>query len=274
MTVPILKLGSQGPAVKALQEMLIAAGFPPGLVDGHFGPGTEAAVLAFQRSKGMLADGVAGPRTQAALQVPEASGPRAEVSCPSATADMTVEIASRMCPATPLRNIRANLPFVLQALDRQGIGDRAMVLMAVATIRAETESFLPVSEGISRFNTSPRGHDFDLYDHRADLGNRGPRDGRDFCGRGFIQLTGRANYERFGAKLGIDLVAAPERANDPDVAASLLALFLKSRETRIKTALLEGDLRAARRAVNGGSHGLERFSEAYRTGDALMPHSA
>ena len=271
MTIPILKFGAEGPAVKALQEMLGAAGFPPGLVDGRFGPGTEAAVMAFQRSKALLPDGIAGARTQAALGVPGATGLRPDAPLPSATADMTVEIASRMCPATPLKNIRASLPFVLQALDRQGIGDRCMVLMAVATIRAETESFLPVSEGISRFNTSPRGHDFDLYDSRADLGNRGPRDGRDFCGRGFIQLTGRANYQRFGSELGLDLVSAPERANDADVAASLLAVFLKAKEARIKNALLEGDLRAARRAVNGGSHGLDRFSDAYRTGDALMP---
>lgn len=268
MTASTLKLGAEGAEVKSLQELLLAAGFNPGAIDGYFGLGTEAAVIGFQRSKGLLADGVAGPRTQAALGTP---GVPATATLASATAQMTVDIASRMCPSTRLKNIKENLPFVLQALDRQGIGDRPMVLMAVATIRAETESFLPLTEGISRYNTSPAGHDYDLYDRRSDLGNRGPRDGRDFCGRGFVQLTGRANYEKFGPQLGIDLCSAPERANDPEVAAGLLALFLKSKERRIKEALLEGDLRAARRAVNGGSHGLDRFSEAYRTGDALMP---
>ena len=36
-----------------------------------------------------------------------------------------------------------------------------MVLMALATIRAETESFEPISEGKSKFNTSPGGRPFD-----------------------------------------------------------------------------------------------------------------
>jgi peptidoglycan L-alanyl-D-glutamate endopeptidase CwlK len=57
------------------------------------------------------------------------------------------------------------------------------------------------------------------------------------------------------------------------VAAQILALFLKRREKPIKAALLEGDLKAARKLVNGGSHGLEAFSTAYRTGDALLPVS-
>jgi peptidoglycan L-alanyl-D-glutamate endopeptidase CwlK len=264
-TPSVLKLGSEGPEVKALQQRLREEGFSPGVMDGQFGPGTQAAVMAFQRSRKMLPDGVAGPRTQAALQLVD----RADL--PSATAGMTEDIASRMCPFTPLKNIHANLPFVLQALDDQKIGHRPIVLMAVATIRAETESFLPISEGISRFNTSPGGEPFDLYDRRTDLGNRGKGDGARFRGRGFVQLTGRANYEHFGALLKLPLVETPELANASSVAAALLALFLKSRELKIKEALLHEDLRTARRLVNGGSHGLEPFSQAYRTGDALLP---
>jgi putative chitinase len=57
----VLRRGSTGPAVQALQEALgIAA-------DGVFGPGTEAALMNWQRSQGLVADGVAGPRTLAAL---------------------------------------------------------------------------------------------------------------------------------------------------------------------------------------------------------------
>ncbi|MDF0667352.1 MAG: hypothetical protein P0119_14930 [Nitrospira sp.] len=59
-----------------------------------------------------------------------------------------------------------------------------MVLVALAIIRAETESFEPIAEGRSRYNTSPNGHPFDLYDYRKDLGNQGPPDGEQYRGRG------------------------------------------------------------------------------------------
>jgi peptidoglycan hydrolase-like protein with peptidoglycan-binding domain len=66
--MPILKQGSSGPDVTILQQRLKDLGFDPQGVDGNFGPGTEAAVIAFQQSKGLQADGIAGPATLAALQ--------------------------------------------------------------------------------------------------------------------------------------------------------------------------------------------------------------
>jgi peptidoglycan L-alanyl-D-glutamate endopeptidase CwlK len=150
-----------------------------------------------------------------------------------------------------------------------------MILMALGTIRAETASFEPISEGQSRFNTSPGGHPFDLYDRRKDLGNRGAPDGSNFKGRGFVQLTGRANYTTFSAELDIstELVAHPEKANDPTIASQLLALFLKDKEQRIRDALDSDDLKKARRLVNGGSNGLPDFTDAYRTGDRILPEA-
>ncbi|MEA3277152.1 MAG: peptidoglycan-binding domain-containing protein [Pseudomonadota bacterium] len=58
-----LERGSSGPDVKKLQKRLKKAGFDPGDIDGEFGGATEAAVMAFQASKGLLADGVVGPKT-------------------------------------------------------------------------------------------------------------------------------------------------------------------------------------------------------------------
>ncbi|MFH1807224.1 MAG: peptidoglycan-binding protein [Pseudomonadota bacterium] len=60
---PTLRQGAKGAAVKTLQQKLKNAGFNPGAVDGDFGPRTRAAVLAFQRSRGISADGVVGPQT-------------------------------------------------------------------------------------------------------------------------------------------------------------------------------------------------------------------
>ncbi|MGP0072392.1 MAG: glycoside hydrolase family 19 protein [Bryobacteraceae bacterium] len=187
--------------------------------------------------------------------------------------DITVEVAAGMLPNAPRANIEKNLPLVLNALVDPQLADKPMILMALATIRAETASFAPISEGQSHFNTSPGGHPFDLYDHRADLGNVGPPDGECFKGRGFIQLTGRSNYSLHSAAIGMgnQLIDDPELANDPAIAARLLASFLKHHEDKIRTALTADNLREARRLVNGGSNGLEAFESAYRTGLTLVP---
>jgi peptidoglycan L-alanyl-D-glutamate endopeptidase CwlK len=47
-------------------------------------------------------------------------------------------------------------------------------------------------------------------------------------------------------------------------------MFIKDHETAIKTALLKDDLKTARRLVNGGSHGLDQFTEAYNIGNGLL----
>src|ERR1051326_3981979 len=66
--MPILKQGSSGSEVTELQQKLKDLGFDPNGVDGNFGPGTKSALIAFQQSKGLQADGIAGPATMAALQ--------------------------------------------------------------------------------------------------------------------------------------------------------------------------------------------------------------
>lgn len=62
-----LTIGSSGSAVTRLQEQLAAAGFDPGGVDGEFGARTKAAVIAFQRARGLQVDGVAGNETLRAI---------------------------------------------------------------------------------------------------------------------------------------------------------------------------------------------------------------
>ena len=264
--VGTLRRGATGVEVAKLQTRLKERGFDPGSIDGDFGGGTEAAVLAFQKSEGLVADGVVGARTWAALGLP------GTIEIPNAIPGITVAAVSQMFPHTPVGNIKRNLPPVLTALADARLIDKPMVLMALATIRAETESFEPVAEGCSRFNTSPNGHRFDLYDKRRDLGNTGKPDGERFCGRGYIQLTGRHNYGHYGKMIGLgnQLLETPELASDPAVAGKLLAAFLADKEMRIRQALVDDDLAGARRLVNGGSHGLDRFSEAYVVGERVI----
>lgn len=63
----VLKRGSKGDSVEALQILLNGYGFNCGKVDGSFGQDTEKAVIAFQKAKGLAKDGVVGPATWAAL---------------------------------------------------------------------------------------------------------------------------------------------------------------------------------------------------------------
>ena len=261
-----LRKGASGPEVVALQIRLQALGFDPGGIDGSFGPGTERAVRKFQESEGLDADGVVGEGTAAAPDFD------ADAEIPSGFPDVSVTAVSKMfSPHTPLNNIATHLPNVLSPLIDSALTDQKMVLMGLSSIRAETEGFAPISEKPSKFNTSGDGHPFDKYDDRKNLGNKGRPDGERFNGRGFIQLTGRFNYDKLGKVIGQDLISNPDLANGSAIAAQLLASFIKDKEPQIRDALDEDNLKEARRLVNGGSHGLDRFTDAYSKGSELIP---
>ena len=70
-----------------------------------------------------------------------------------------------------------------------------------------------------------------------------------------------------------DLVNNPELANDSAIAAQLLVRFLSDREDAIRHAITSKNLAAARKLVNGGSLGLDRFTDAYTIGSSLIADS-
>ena len=192
-----LKRGSNGDEVRRLQALLCRSGHDAKPIDGAFGGGTERALRLYQAAQGLQVDGEVQEEAfrQLGMDKPD------PIKTPVPVIDrMTLDVAIKMFPDAPRANVERHLPVVLKALSAAGLDDRDMVLMALGTIRAETAGFEPISEKQSRFNTSPDGpHPFDLYDHRASLGNLGPPDGARYKGRGFIQLTGRANYRTYGA---------------------------------------------------------------------------
>lgn len=104
------------------------------------------------------------------------------------------------------------------------------------------------------------------YEGRADLGNVEPGDGRRFKGRGPIQLTGRANYAKYGKLLGVDLVADPALAATPAVGFRVAVLFWTLTHCTPLADL--GDVEAVTRIINGGLNGLadrqQRFARALR----------
>lgn len=63
----VLKVGSYGSEVRALQTKLQTIGYNAGTIDGVFGQMTKSAVISFQRNSGLTADGIVGPVTAVAL---------------------------------------------------------------------------------------------------------------------------------------------------------------------------------------------------------------
>jgi hypothetical protein len=147
----------------------------------------------------------------------------------------------------PLANVLRYWPEVYAALDAEGISDRLVQVGAAATIGTEVWSFKPVTEKA----------DGSQYEGRADLGNTEAGDGPRFRGRGFIQLTGRANYHAYGQRLGVDLCSNPERALEPETASKIFALYFQDRG--VAAACRASDWRKVRRLVNGGYNGFTRF---------------
>ena len=166
--------------------------------------------------------------------------------------------------------IQTYLPDILKALTARNLNDTDMLMMALGTIRAETSGFRPIDEGVSKYNTTSVGtegrHLFDKYDFKSDLGNSHVGDGALYKGRGFVQLSGHDNYSRIGPQIGIDLIANPDRANEAAVAAAVIAQYLKNKESSVRRALEKNDLAHARKLVNGGSHGLPEFKQAFAAG--------
>lgn len=84
---PTLRMGSRGASVVELQTLLRNAGFNPGAIDGIFGNMTHSAVISFQRSKGLVQDGIVGVMTWTALGVNCGTPPH---TCPPGTMPYTV----------------------------------------------------------------------------------------------------------------------------------------------------------------------------------------
>ena len=85
----MLRRGSRGEDVKALQRELLAKGINPGPVDGIFGPKTEDAIKRFQERFHLEVDGIAGPKTMAAFEVPATAAPEAQTDKGSASSGGT-----------------------------------------------------------------------------------------------------------------------------------------------------------------------------------------
>lgn len=173
-----------------------------------------------QTRLGVAADGVAGPKTYAALFRAMGARDNAEALGKQAARDFALYGLT-----TPLRIAH----FMAQAAH-------------------ETGGFKWLREIWGPTPAQLR------YEGRNDLGNVQPGDGKRFMGRGIFQLTGRANYERAGKAIGQSLTINPEFASDPAVSVTLACDYWQSRGL---SALADrDDLLAVTKKVNGGINGL------------------
>jgi putative chitinase len=86
------------------------------------------------------------------------------------------------------------------------------------------------------------------------MGNSGANDGWRFIGRGLLQLTGRDNYQRVGAALGLDLVSFPAVVFDPDHGLQIAGEVWASAQCNIWAD--SDNLERITKAINGGLLGL------------------
>lgn len=114
------------------------------------------------------------------------------------------------------------------------------------------------------------------YEGRADLGNTVKGDGRRFLGRGYIQITGRANYRAAGRALGVGLVTHPSLLERRDLAVLSAAWWWQ--EHGCNRLADTGSLVLVTRRVNGGMNGyadrLRRFVATKGRRRHLVPRKA
>lgn len=94
----------------------------------------------------------------------------------------------------------------------------------------------------------------EAYENRKDLGNFFPGDGIKYKGRGYIQLTGRNNYDLAGKALGFNFLENPELILRPEIAMKVSLWFWNSHN--LNFLALEDNVVAITKVINGGRHGL------------------
>ena len=234
--MPTLRQGSSGPDVKDLQEKLKDLGFDPNGVDGQFGAGTRDAVIAFQQSKGLQADGIAGPATLAALGSGGAAPPTAisgEVS--TGTASTGTATAAAPALAFNLGALAGKVPAAViaqipETAAKFGITTNLRLAHFLAQCALESTGFTATVENLNysaqripkvfkkRFkgvDPAPYAHDPEklgnyVYANKNGNGDEASGDGFKFRGRGYIQLTGKNNYTSFSNFIGENCVANPD----------------------------------------------------------------
>ncbi|MGI0484980.1 peptidoglycan-binding protein [Pantanalinema rosaneae CENA516] len=262
LELPVLRFGDgiDYPEYRdAVRKLQTALGVPADQIDGLFGRGTETAVKLFQRHNGLIADGIVGDKTWAALlkqpvQPPDPSIPQPNTPIVrTAIGAFNLDKIVASIPYADVRTIaRATLPIILHQCQSDSVTDPAHIAYILATAEHESRLGLWMEEFASGWE----------YEGSWDLGNTESGDGPRFKGRGFVQLTGRKNYVTWSDRLKMDLVRYPERVMQPEIAAQILVQGMRDglfTGSKLSDYIRSGnrDFYSARRIING----LDRASQ-------------
>jgi len=287
--MPILKQGSSGPDVKALQQKLKDLGFDPNGTDGNFGPGTKKAVIAFQQSKGLQADGVVGPGTQAALDADgSATGTPITVGGDGAvggsiSAGAVPATAPVTAPNLNLAGLAGKVPDAVlaqipEAAAKFGITTNLRLAHFLAQCALESTGFTATVENmnysaqrllqvfpkyfkppvdVNAYARNPQKIGSRVYANRMGNGDEASGDGFRYRGRGYIQLTGKNNYQSFTNHIGEDCVANPDLVATEYPLASAGFFFNSNNIWAVcDQGASDATVTSVTKRVNGGTHGL------------------
>jgi putative chitinase len=259
----ILKVGSKGEDVKKLQAKL-------GLgADGVFGSGTEAAVKKWQASNGLTADGIVGEGTWSKMfgekqLITEPSKPivssgplkleNLKGHIPDAVIAQIPETAQKFNITNPLR-----LAHFLSQCGHESAGFKAIqenLNYSADGLKKIFPKYFPgnLAEGYAR---NPEKIASKVYGSRMGNGDETTKEGFKFRGRGYIQLTGKDNYTRFGKFIGEDTVANPDLVATKYPLASAAFFFDSNKLWEIcDRGADDATVTAVTKRVNGGTIGL------------------
>ena len=273
----LLKVGSKGDDVKKLQEKLGVEAI------GTFGPKTEAAVKAWQKANGLKDDGVVGDATWSKLfgeTKPTATVVKEDVVIPSG-GPLNIEKLKGHIPDAVLVQIP-------DTAAKFNITNNLRLAHFLAQCGHESGGFKAVSENLNysadglkkifgkyfpgnlneSYARQPEKIASRVYASRMGNGDESSKEGFKFRGRGYIQLTGKANYTNFTKFIGEDCVSNPDLVATKYPLASATFFFDSNKLWAIcDKGADDATVTAVTKRVNGGTIGLadriKHFKEYY-----------
>jgi len=171
---------------------------------------------------------------------------------------ITIDDLKAICPVSSVKRMELFVAPLDAAMREFDIDNPAREAAFLAQLAHESGGFHYVEELASGSS----------YEGRSDLGNTEAGDGVRFKGRGLIQITGRANYQRCSDALGVDFVENPELLETPVNACRSAAWFWKSHG--LNELADAGDFLRITKRINGGTNGwAERQAYWERAKNAL-----